>query len=249
MGAMEIPVLSHYTPLEPLGGGGMGIVYKAEDIRLKRPVALKFLPSALTRDEDARQRFVQEAQAASALDHPNIGTIYEIDSTPDGQLFIAMAYYDGETLKQRLARGPLGIDDAVDVVRQIARGLIKAHAAGIVHRDIKPANLIVTRDGLVKIVDFGIAKLMGQTGVTRTGTTVGTVAYMAPEQIDGAGVDQQADLGRSAWCSTKCSRAIARLLATTTPPSSTASSTRSRNRCACGGRTSRRRSTRPCVAC
>jgi len=172
----------------------MGVVYKAEDTRLKRPVALKFLPPELTRDDDARQRFVQEAQAASALDHPNICTVYEIDSTPDGQLFIAMAYYEGETLKRRLERTRLAVEEAIDTAIQIAHGLTKAHLARIIHRDIKPANLMVTRDGLVKIVDFGIAKLMGQTGVTRTGTTLGTVAYMAPEQINGDVVDQQSDV-------------------------------------------------------
>ena len=172
----------------------MGVVYDAEDTRLKRRVALKFLPPELTRDDESRQRFMQEAQAASALDHPHICTIYEIDSAPDGQLFIAMAFYDGETLLKRLQRGPLPVDEAVDIAVQIAQGLAKAHEAGIVHRDIKPANVMVTKDGLVKILDFGIAKLVGQTGPTRTGTTLGTVAYMAPEQISGGMVDQQSDL-------------------------------------------------------
>ena len=191
---MEIRPFSHYAGLERLGGGGMGVVYKAEDTRLKRQVALKFLPPELTRDDDARQRFVQEAQAASALDHPNICTIYEIDSTPDGQLFIAMAYYEGETLKKRLERARLTIEEAINIATQIAQGLVKAHQARIVHRDIKPANVMLTSDGLVKIVDFGIAKLIGLTGVTRTGSTVGTVAYMSPEQINGGAVDQQSDL-------------------------------------------------------
>jgi len=123
----------------------MGVVYMAEDVRLKRQVALKFLPQEMTRDPEARERFVQEAQAASALDHPNICTIYDVDTADDGQLFIAMAYYDGETLKQRLKRGPLPLADALDVAIQIARGLDKAHHAGIVHRDIKPANIMLTR--------------------------------------------------------------------------------------------------------
>ena len=187
-------VVSHYRIEEKLGGGGMGVVYKALDTRLNRPVALKFLPPALTGDDDARQRFMQEAQAASALDHPNICTIHEIDTTDEDQLFIAMAFYDGETLKKRIAHGALPIEEAVDVAAQVARGLVKAHAAGIVHRDIKPANLMITNDGFVKIVDFGIAKLMGQTGPTQTGTTLGTVSYMAPEQVNGENVDPQTDV-------------------------------------------------------
>ena len=191
---MEGQTVSHYRVLEKLGGGGMGVVYKALDTRLDRHVALKFLPPELTRDDGARQRFIQEAKAASALDHPNICTIYEIDSTPDGQMFIVMAYYGGETIKRRLEQGLLPVDEALDIAIQVAKGLVKAHAAGIVHRDIKPANLMVTTDGLVKIVDFGIAKLLGQTGPTETGTTLGTVAYMAPEQINGEDADQQTDL-------------------------------------------------------
>ena len=193
---MEGLIVSHYRILAHLARGGMGVVYSAEDIRLKRRVALKFLPPDLTRaDEDeARQRFVQEAQAASALDHPNICTIYEIGEADNGQLFIAMAYYEGETLKERLQRGPLPVADALDVAIQIARGLDKAHDAGILHRDIKPPNLMLTQDGLVKILDFGVAKLVDGTGLTRTGTTPGTVAYMSPEQVNGAAVDQRSDI-------------------------------------------------------
>ena len=197
---MEGQTVSHYRVLEKLGGGGMGVVYKALDTKLNRTVALKFLPPELTRDDEARQRFVQEAPAASALDHPNICTVYDIDSTADGQLFIAMAFYDGETLKKRIERGPLRVEEALDVAIQIAQGLKRAHEARIVHRDIKPANLMITKDGLIKIVDFGIAKLMGQTGLTRTGTTLGTVAYMSPEQVSIAEADQRPDvwaLGRS----------------------------------------------------
>ena len=191
---MEGQTVSHYRVLEKLGGGGMGVVYKALDTRLNRTVALKFLPHELTRDDEARKRFVQEAQAASALDHPNICTVYDIDSTPDGQLFIAMAFYDGETVKKRIEHGPLAVDEALDVAMQVAQGLTKAHEAGIIHRDIKPANLIVTKDGFVKIVDFGIAKLLGVTGPTQTGTTLGTVAYMSPEQVAGEDADQQSDV-------------------------------------------------------
>ena len=191
---MEGQTLSHYRVLEKLGGGGMGVVYKALDTNLDRHVALKFLPPELTRDDEARTRFMQEAKAASALDHPNICTIHEIDSTPDGQLFIAMGYYEGETLKERVANGPLAIEEALDIAIQVAQGLSKAHESGIVHRDIKPANLIVTKDGLVKIVDFGIAKLLGVTGPTQTGTTLGTVSYMSPEQIASEDADQQSDV-------------------------------------------------------
>jgi TolB-like protein/tRNA A-37 threonylcarbamoyl transferase component Bud32 len=186
--------ISHYKILEKLGGGGMGVVYKAEDIRLKRTVALKFLPPELTRDEDAKTRFVHEAQAASALQHNNICTIHEIDETQDGQVFIAMDCYEGETLKQKIARGPLPVEDAINFASQVARGLARAHAAGVIHRDIKPANIIVTSDGTVKILDFGLAKLEGRTKVTKTGMTVGTVAYMSPEQAKGEGVDQRTDV-------------------------------------------------------
>ena len=133
--------ISHYQISEKLGGGGMGVVYKAEDTRLKRTVALKFLPPDLTRDDDARERFEQEAQAASALDHPNICTIHEIDETEEGQTFIAMAYYPGETLKKKIKRGPLPVEQAVNFAMQVAQGLERAHEQGIVHRDIKPANL------------------------------------------------------------------------------------------------------------
>ncbi len=186
--------VSHYRIVERLGGGGMGVVYKAVDTRLNRTVALKFLSADQIRDADAAARFRQEAQSASALDHPNICTVFEIDDAPDGQTFIAMAHYEGETLKQRIERGPLSVGDAVGIARQIAQGLAKAHSAGIVHRDIKPANLIVTTDGIVKILDFGIAKAPGQEELTRTGTTLGTLSYMAPEQLSGAGTDHRVDL-------------------------------------------------------
>jgi serine/threonine-protein kinase len=185
--------VSHYRVLEELGGGAMGVVYKAQDVRLKRFVALKFLPPALTRDPAARQRFVQEAEAASALDHPNVCAIHDIDTTDEGRVFIAMAFYEGETLKKRLQRGPLPIAEAVALGAQIARGLAAAHVAGIVHRDIKPANLMLTARGEVKIVDFGIAKLAGQDDLTATGVSLGTVAYMAPEQFAGQ-IDARVDI-------------------------------------------------------
>jgi formylglycine-generating enzyme required for sulfatase activity/dienelactone hydrolase len=186
--------ISHYKIIEKLGGGGMGVVYRAEDIRLKRIVALKFLPPELTRDEEAKKRFIHEAQAASALQHRNICTIHEIDETPDGQMFICMDCYDGETLKQKIVRGRVPVREAVDIAVQTAEGLAKAHEAGMVHRDIKPANIIVTKEGEVKILDFGLAKLAGQTRVTRTGTTLGTVAYMSPEQAMGGVVDARSDI-------------------------------------------------------
>ena len=191
---MEGRTVSHYRIVEKLGGGGMGIVYKAEDLRLKRMVALKFLPPEHTRDAEAKQRLVHEAQAASALDHVNICTVYEIDETPDGQLFLAMAYYAGETLKQRIGRGPLEIDEAIDVGIQVAQGLARAHESGIVHRDIKPANIMLAGRGEVKIVDFGLAKRPEQTGLTQTGTTLGTIAYMSPEQTRGAEADARSDV-------------------------------------------------------
>jgi len=198
--------ITHYLIQEKLGQGGMGVVYKAEDLKLKRTVALKFLPPELTRDPEAKERFIQEAQAASALDHPNICTIYEIDEKKpapadagDGQMFIAMACYDGETLKQKIASGQsreagLSVESVIDIAIQIAQGLVKAHEHGIVHRDIKPGNIMITKDGMVKILDFGLAKLAGQVGLTKTGTTVGTIAYMSPEQARGEEVDHRTDI-------------------------------------------------------
>ena len=186
--------ISHYTILEEIGSGGMGIVYKAEDINLERHVALKFLPPELTRDNEARERFIHEAKSASALDHPNICTIHEIGKTEDNQMFIAMGYYEGETLKDKIAKGPLKIDEALDITIQIATGLEKAHKKEIVHRDIKPANVFITEDNVVKILDFGLAKLSGQTKLTKDGSTLGTVAYMSPEQTTGEETDSRSDI-------------------------------------------------------
>jgi formylglycine-generating enzyme required for sulfatase activity len=183
-----------YRILGELARGGMGVVYTAEDLKLKRTVALKFLSPELTREPEARERFVHEAQAASELDHPNICTIHEIDETEAGQMYIAMAYYRGESLKDRIKRGPLEVNEALETAIQLARGLEKAHQRSIIHRDIKPANILMTEDGLAKIVDFGLARLGGTTRVTRTGTTMGTVAYMSPEQAQGHEVDQRTDL-------------------------------------------------------
>ncbi|HEV2149030.1 MAG TPA: protein kinase [Longimicrobiaceae bacterium] len=183
----------HYEIVEKVGGGGMGVVYRARDRRLGRSVALKFLPPHLNADEHARERFLVEAQAAAALDHPNICTLYEAGETDDGHLFLAMPFYEGETLKRRLTGGALTVAEALDVAVQVANGLEKAHERGIVHRDIKPANLVVTGDGVVKIVDFGIAKL-AHAGVTRPGIMLGTLAYMSPEQAEGREVDGRTDL-------------------------------------------------------
>ena len=186
--------ISHYKILENLGSGGMGDVYKAEDTNLKRTVALKFLPHHLTRNEDAKGRFLHEAQAASALDHQNIGAIYEIDETDDGQMFIAMAYYAGETLKDRIESGPVPLDEAIKISIQIAEGLARAHARNIIHRDIKPANIALSEENEIKIIDFGLAKLAGQTMLTQAGMTLGTVSYMSPEQARGDLVDHRTDI-------------------------------------------------------
>jgi serine/threonine protein kinase/tetratricopeptide (TPR) repeat protein len=186
--------ISHYNILEKLGEGGMGVIYKAQDTKLDRDVALKFLPSELTRDAEAKERFIHEAKTASALDHPNICNIHEIGETEDGQLFIAMACYDGETLKSRIGHGQLPIDECIDIGIQIGQGLQKAHEKGIVHRDVKPANIIVTNDGVAKILDFGLAKLAGQARLTKAGSTLGTAAYMSPEQARGEEVDVRTDI-------------------------------------------------------
>ena len=186
--------VSHYRVVEKLGGGGMGVVYRARDIRLNRDVALKFLPTELTHDASARERFILEARAASALDHANICTIYDIDETEDGGLFIAMAYYSGRTLKARLAEGPLSLQEAVEIGAGVAAGLGRAHEAGIIHRDIKPANIMITDRREVKILDFGVAKLLSGSDLTRTGSTLGTLAYMSPEQLEGGAIDPATDL-------------------------------------------------------
>jgi len=192
---------SHYKILEKIGEGGMGVVYKAEDTKLRRTVALKFLPKELTCDEEAKQRFIQEAQAAAALDHPNICTIYEIDESKlapaeagVGHTFISMAYIEGQSLNQKIKAGSLEIDEALAVANQVARGLQKAHEKGIIHRDIKPANIMLTEEDQVKIMDFGLAKLSWGVDLTKTATIMGTVAYMSPEQARGEQVDYRTDI-------------------------------------------------------
>ncbi len=186
--------VSHYVIEEQLGRGGMGIVYRARDTKLDRDVALKFLPPELSANQEAKSRFVQEAKAASALDHPNICRIHEIGEADDGKLFIVMSYYDGQTLKYLLEDGAFPAGKAANIASQMAEGLRKAHAAGIVHRDIKPANIMVTDDGLVKILDFGLAKLGQGIDLTKEGSTVGTTAYMSPEQSSGKDVDGRTDI-------------------------------------------------------
>lgn len=183
-----------YRLLREIGRGGLGLVYLAVDTRLGRQVALKLLPSSRTADPRARARFRREASAASALDHPNICTIYELGESDAGDPYIAMAYVRGESLRDRIARGPLPLSDAADIAVQTACGLAHAHERGIVHRDVKPANLIVTPEGEVEIVDFGLAKGRGARTLTGAGVTPGTVAYMSPEQIRGEGVDHRTDI-------------------------------------------------------
>lgn len=186
--------ISHFQVFEPLGAGGMGVVYRAEDNRLSRAVALKFLLPQYSLDAAAKARFLREAYAAARLDHPNLCTVHEVGESEDGRLFLAMALYEGETLKARLGReGPLPVEDALAITRQLAQGLACAHAAGIVHRDLKPANVMLLPDGTARILDFGLAKARDESA-TETGARLGTVAYMAPEQVRGEAVDAQADL-------------------------------------------------------
>ncbi|HAB54546.1 MAG: hypothetical protein A2455_14965 [Ignavibacteria bacterium RIFOXYC2_FULL_35_16] len=187
-------VISHYRIIEKLGEGGMGIIYKAEDVKLKRIVALKVLPESFTRDEESRRRFTLEAQAASSLQHNNICTIHEIDETENGQFFIAMDYYEGETLKNKLSKGLLSLDEIIYITTQVAEGLRNAHERGIIHRDIKPPNIFITKEGIVKILDFGLAKKVDTTQFTGKGSKFGTTNYMSPEQIKGEKVDYRTDI-------------------------------------------------------
>ncbi len=183
--------ISHYRILEKLGEGGMGVVYKAEDLKLKRTVAIKFLPKNLSVHGEERDRFTLEAQAASALNHPNVATIYEIDEA-DGETFIVMEYVDGKTLRESMQ--DLSIRKVTDIGVQIAEGLAAAHEKGIVHRDVKAENIMLRKDGRVQIMDFGLAKLRGVSKLTKTGSTIGTIAYMSPEQVQGIETDSRTDI-------------------------------------------------------
>jgi serine/threonine-protein kinase len=187
-------VISHYKILEKLGEGGMGVVYKAQDLKLDRLVALKFLPPGLSTSEWDKTRFMREAKTASALDHPNICTIYEVDEAPDGQMFLVMAYYEGKTLKEKIELQRPSLDEALHIALEIAQGLEAAHEKGIVHRDIKSANIMLTLRGQAKVMDFGLAKAAGRTQLTKAGATVGTIAYMSPEQALGENVDHRSDI-------------------------------------------------------
>jgi serine/threonine protein kinase/predicted Zn-dependent protease len=185
--------ISHYKILDKLGEGGMGVVYKAQDTKLDRIVALKFLPKHLLCDEEAKTRFAHEAKAASALNHTNITTIYEIDEV-EGECFICMEYIEGKSIKELIKQKMLSIEEILNISIQIAEGLNAAHKKGIVHRDIKSDNIMLTDEGLVKIMDFGLAKLRGVSKLTKTGTTLGTMQYMSPEQVQGIEVDQRSDI-------------------------------------------------------
>lgn len=186
--------IAHYELLEQLGAGGMGVVYRANDLKLGRVVALKFLHGDMTANPQARERFIREARAASAVDHPNICTIHAVEEGPDGRLFIAMPLYDGDTLATRIARGALPPPEARKIASAVASGLAKAHRLGIVHRDVKPANVMITRDGVVKILDFGLARSSDLTAMTRAGTVLGSPAYMSPEQVQGDPADARSDI-------------------------------------------------------
>jgi serine/threonine protein kinase len=186
-------IAGKYRIAEELGRGGMGVVYKAEDTRLQRTVALKFLPPELTHIPEIRDRFRQEAKAAAALDHPNICTIYDFDQAED-RAFISMAYIQGQSLRKRIDSGPLELEEALKIAAQVAEGLQEAHGKGIVHRDIKSANIMVTPKGQAKVMDFGLARVAGASLVTQEGTTMGTVSYMSPEQARGEKVDHRTDI-------------------------------------------------------
>jgi serine/threonine protein kinase/tetratricopeptide (TPR) repeat protein len=192
-GAAPGTIISHYELVAPLGSGGMGLVYKAFDTRLKRPVALKFLNQQTLESEQGSKRFLFEAQAAAALDHPNICPIYEIEDA-EGCTFIVMACISGVNLRKKIASAPPTLEEALEIALQIAQGLLAAHERGLVHRDIKPANIIVSDDGIIKIVDFGLAQRPDSASVTEAGALVGTLTYMSPEQADGERVDRRTDL-------------------------------------------------------
>ena len=182
--------IGHYKLLDKLGSGGMGEVWKAEDTKLRRTVALKFLSTETVADHELKARLIREAQASASLDHSNICQVFGIHEE-EGQTFIAMAYIDGPSLADRSKERPLPVGEALDLAIQIAEGLQEAHEKGIVHRDIKPQNVMLTAKGQVKIMDFGLARLAGRSKLTKSGTTLGTPSYMAPEQLEGAEADSR----------------------------------------------------------
>jgi len=186
--------ISHYRILEKLGAGGMGVVYKAEDTKLSRIVAIKFMSAPMLGRDTQKARFLHEARAAASLNHPNICTVYEIDETEDGQPFIVMEFVEGRSLKEMIGAGQLPMNVALDIAVQIAQGLDAAHEKGILHRDMKCDNVIVDDGGKPKIMDFGLAKMLGATEVTKEGTTLGTTMYMSPEQVTGDQVDRRTDI-------------------------------------------------------
>jgi eukaryotic-like serine/threonine-protein kinase len=187
-------LVGNYKILGMAGAGGMGVVYRALDVKLERTVALKFLPEHVASSSDDRERFLREARTASSLDHPNIGVIHGLEETAGGRSFIVMAYYTGETLAHKIYRGPLSVAEAVDIAIQIGEGLSAAHAGTVVHRDLKPSNVMLTQNGAAKIVDFGLARLASSSGSTQSLSTVGTIGYMSPEQTIGKLVDQRTDI-------------------------------------------------------
>jgi serine/threonine protein kinase/Flp pilus assembly protein TadD len=183
----------HYKIIDKLGEGGMGVVYKAEDSKLKREVAIKFLPNIISKSKEDKTRFENEAQAAASLNHPNIATIHAIEEK-DSQIFIVMEFINGPELKSRIDEGPITLEESLNIIEQIAYGLAAAHHKGIIHRDIKSSNIMLTQSGQVKIMDFGLAKVKGSSQITKVGTTIGTAAYMSPEQAQGTKVDNRADI-------------------------------------------------------
>jgi hypothetical protein len=186
--------VSHFNIIEPIGKGGMGMVYLAHDTKMERKVALKFLPSYLNQEGEIKAQFIHEARAASSLQHPNIATVHEIDETEDHQIFIAMAYYPGETLKERIERGPVDVEAALDFATQLSAALARAHENGIIHRDIKPGNILIGEDGRLRLLDFGLAQFARTSGLSKSEKLSGTIPYMSPEQVRGETADERSDV-------------------------------------------------------
>ena len=186
-------VAGRYKLSSAAGRGGMGVVFKAEDTKLRRTVALKFLPEEIGRDPEAKERFLREAQAAAILDHPNICPVYEVDES-EGEMFLTMAFVEGRSLKDRIAEGRLPLIEALNIAVQVSEGLKAAHERGVVHRDVKPANIMISREGQVRVTDFGLASVEGGVDLTRPQTVLGTPGYMSPEQARGEKTDARTDV-------------------------------------------------------